>query len=63
MRNRQQNIWLKNLLHGSFHYQIADTNLKVGTVAMQFLMRFCLQWKISATLEMMNIMDTVLRIG
>ena len=59
MCNRQQNIRLKNLSCGSY----CDANLKVGNVAIQFLMRFCLQWKISATLDMMNIMNIVLWIG
>ena len=54
----------KNLSHGSScGIKMADANLKAGPVAMQFLMRLCLQWKISASLEMTNIMDTVLWIG
>ena len=60
MCNKQQNFWLKNLSHGSCcAIKMADANLKAGNVAMQFLMRFCFQWKISATLVMTNIMDTV----
>ena len=64
MHNRQQNIWLKNLSHGSSNgIKMVDANLEVGTVTMQFLTRFCLRLKISATLEITNITDTVLGIG
>ena len=44
-------------------FVVSDANLKAGNIAMQFLTRFCLRWKISATLEMTNITDTILWIG